>query len=218
VQQVDGPVRLDQFATTLRIRPGHGPLPRIILRDSRVELLGGSLANREVDIDLNRPEVETILEVNQLHLADLLALQQVKDLAVDGVVSGELPIRYDKNGLRVKAGKLTNLPPGGIIRYTPRDAAAMQASPLTGIALKALEEFHYKLLSATADYQPDGTLRVNLHLEGTSPRLDTRRPVHLNINTEQNILSLLESLRYSQTLTDEIDKRIERHFHPHQSR
>ncbi len=218
LQKVRGPVELSNLTTTLLLRPGQGVLPKIILRNSRVELLGGSVENREVAFDLNHPEVHTTLILDRLDLEDLLALQQVKGLAVNGIVSGTLPIRYDSDGLHIEQGRLQNLPPGGVIRYTPGNGTSQQSSPLTGIALKALEEFHYKLLSATTDYRPDGTLRVSMHLEGKSPKLDSTRPVHLNINTEQNILSLLKSLRYSETLTNEIDKRIERHFHPDQSR
>ena len=57
-------------------------------------------------------------------------------------------------------------------------------------------------------YQPDGTLNVQFHIEGKSPSLDTNRPVHLNINSEQNVLSLLESLKYTQGLNDELDQRL----------
>jgi hypothetical protein len=218
LQKMPAPVELHNLSTTLLIRPGQGAKPGIILRDSRVEVLGGSVENKELKLDLTHPDVHTTLILERLHIEDLLALQQVKGLAVNGIVSGTLPICYDSDGLRVEQGRLQNLPPGGVIRYTPGDGTALQSSPLTGIALKALEEFHYKLLSATTEYQPDGTLRVSMHLEGKSPKLDSTRPVHLNINTEQNVLSLLKSLRYSETLTDEIDKRIESHFHPDKSR
>ena len=214
---VHGPVEMHNLATTLIIKPGNGPLPRITLQKNRVELLGGSLKNRELTLDLNHPELVTTVMVERLNLEGLLALQQVKGLTVNGIVSGILPIRYDKNGLSVEGGELKNIPPGGVIRYRPEQGTVPQSSPLTEIALKALEEFHYRLLSARADYQPDGTLKVSMHLEGKSPKLDSTRPVHLNINTEQNIISLLESLRYSEALTNEIDKRIQHHFQPDQS-
>ena len=214
IAALSGPVGLHDLATTMRIKPGRGELPRIILENSHAKLLGGTLRNDAVSVDLNNPDVKTIIRVDHLDLASLLALQQVKGLAVNGSVSGTFPIHFNRNGLRIENARLHNLPPGGIIRYTPEDAASLQSSPLTGIALKALEEFHYKLLSANADYQPDGTLLVTMHLEGKSPKLDSSRPVHLNINTEQNLLSLLKSLRYSETLTNEIDRRIEKHFQP----
>ena len=142
----------------------------------------------------------------------MLTLQQVKGLKVSGSVSGELPIRLDKVGLHVDHGSLHNEQAGGIIEYTPPSKSGLANSPLTGYALKALEEFHYNLLAASADYSPDGTLEVKLHLEGKSPRLDTKRPVHLNITTQQNLLSLVKSLRYSDSLTHEIDREVQQHF------
>jgi hypothetical protein len=59
-------------------------------------------------------------------------------------------------------------------------------------------------------------LTINLQLKGTSPELDTRRPVHLNINTEQNLLSLLKSLRYAQGVSESIDQKVRRQYEKNQ--
>jgi hypothetical protein len=77
-----------------------------------------------------------------------------------------------------------------------------------------LEEFHYQEFSTDVSYLADGTLTTQMHLKGTSPGLETDRPVHLNISTEQNLLSLLKSLQYSKALTSEIDQQVERKYHP----
>ena len=55
-------------------------------------------------------------------------------------------------------------------------------------------------------------LTISLRLEGTSPELDTSRPVHLNINTEQNLLSLLKSLRYAEGISANIDRKVRRQY------
>jgi hypothetical protein len=55
-------------------------------------------------------------------------------------------------------------------------------------------------------------LTVNLKLQGTSPELETSRPVHLNINTEQNLLSLLKSLRYAEGISAKIDSKVRRKY------
>ncbi|MBU0961072.1 MAG: YdbH domain-containing protein, partial [Proteobacteria bacterium] len=80
---------------------------------------------------------------------------------------------------------------------------------LPAYAIHALEEFHYTQLTATPLYESDGTLTINIHTEGQSPRVNTNRPIHLNLNTSQNILSLLQSLRYSKKLTDDLEKRLQ---------
>jgi hypothetical protein len=48
---------------------------------------------------------------------------------------------------------------------------------------------------------------VNFKLQGKNEQLDPERPVHLNVNTEQNLLSLLQSFEYSNRLEKEMDTR-----------
>ncbi len=212
IETVDVGLPIHNFSTEMLFKPSGKPLPVLILKNTRASLLGGSVSNDYIQLDPQRPTFKTTIQVNNLNLADLLALQQVKGLKVSGSVSGELPIRLDKEGLHVDHGSLHNEQAGGIIEYTPESKDGLANSPLAGYALKALEEFHYNLLVASANYSPDGTLEVKLHLEGKSPRLDTKRPVHLNITTQQNLLSLIKSLRYSDALTNEIDREVQHHF------
>lgn len=213
IDTIDVGLPIHNFSTKIRMKPSGKPLPEIILDNTRASILGGTVSNDYMQIDPQKPDLQTTIRLNNIQLADLLTLQQVKGLRVTGSVHGELPIHLDKAGLHVDTGRLANEKPGGIIKYNPSGENGLKNSPLTGYALKALEEFHYNLLSASADYNPDGTLMVKLHLEGKSPKLDTRRPVHLNITTEQNLLSLLKSLRYSASLTNEIDREVQHHFH-----
>ena len=217
IATVDAGIPIRNLATKIGLKPSGKPLPIIILKNSHASLLGGKVSNDYIHIDPQRPTLRTIIHVHDIHLADLLALQQVKGLKVTGSVSGELPIRLDKEGFHVDSGRLHNEPAGGIIEYTPPGDNGLRDSPLTGYALKALEEFHYNLLAASAKYSPDGNLEVTLHLEGKSPKLDTNRPVHLNITTQQNLLSLIKSLRYSDSLTNEIDREVQQHFQKKQA-
>ena len=205
-------IPIHNLGTEIELRPSAKPLPILILKNSHASLLGGKVANDYIHIDPQKTTLQTTIRVHDIHLADLLTLQQVKGLKVTGSVSGELPIRLDQEGLHVDSGRLYNEQAGGIIEYIPPGNNGLRDSPLTGYALKALEEFHYNLLTASAKYSPDGNLEVTLHLEGKSPKLDTKRPVHLNINTQQNLLSLVQSLRYSDSLTREIDREVQQHF------
>ena len=209
---VDVGLPIHNFSTKILFKPSGKPLPALILKNTHASLLGGSISNDYIEIDPQNPTLRTTIRINGLNLADLLTLQQVKGLKVSGSVSGELPIRLDKGGLYIDHGSLHNEQGGGIIEYTPESKDGLASSPVAGYALKALEEFHYNLLAASANYSPDGALEVKLHLEGKSPKLDTKRPVHLNITTQQNLLSLVKSLRYSDALTNEIDRKVQQHF------
>jgi len=218
----DGRITIDTVETGITVKDvslktafspsPHGRLPKITVRNLSASLFGGTVSDDFLIYDPQQPEVQSTVRLNNIDLARLVTIQQVKGLEVQGKIAGSLPFFFDHKGLQIEGGKLKNTGNGGLIRYTLAGNNGLKESPLTGYALKALEDFHYNLLSATAKYNPDGKLLVGLHLEGKSPRLDTNRPVHLNINTEQNILSLLKSLRYSTSLTDEIDKEVQQHY------
>ena len=106
-----------------------------------------------------------------------------------------------------------NSPRNGTIRYNPAAGTdQLKQNPITGIALDALKDFRYSHLSADVNFTPEGMLTIKLQLEGTSPELDTKRPVHLNINTEQNLLSLLKSLRYAEGVSESIDQKVRRQY------
>ena len=116
----------------------------------------------------------------------------------------------DKQGISIEKGIFINNIGNGTIQYKPASGTEqLQQSQLTAIALDALRDFHYSHLSADVNYHPDGNLMVNISLKGISPELDTDRPVHLNINTEQNLLSLLKSLRYTQGINENISNKVQ---------
>ena len=118
-----------------------------------------------------------------------------------------------KAGINIAHGGLTNQIRGGTIRYTPESGTTqLRQNPITGITLDALKDFRYSDLQARVNYLPDGELTINLELKGISPELDENRPVHLNINTEQNLVSLLKSLRFAQGVSGSIDEQVRRMY------
>ncbi len=215
VEQVAGPVPVRDLAATITLAPSpRPPLPLVTLAGCSLSLLGGRVAADPLTIDPGRPVGRLTLHLAGIDLAEILALHKVKGLQVSGRVNGTLPIEFKGKTVRISQGRLTNTAGGGVVRYVPPDRDSLAGSPLTGYALRALSDFHYHLLRAGVNYRPDGLLGVDFHLEGKSPALDTPRPVHLNISTEQNLLSLLKSLSYSGTISDEIGKRVEKFYQP----
>ena len=73
-------------------------------------------------------------------------------------------------------------------------AAKLSGTPGMDIAAKALQDYRYTFLKSSVTYEPDGRLLLGLELQGKSPKLNTSRPVHVNLNVEQNVLKLLKSL------------------------
>ena len=127
---------------------------------------------------------------------------------------GRLPLSINADGISINAGSINSVSPGGTIRYIPEDDAAVlqNTAPQMRVMLQTLRNFRYERFSADTQYNPDGNLLLQMRLEGKSPDIDNNRPIHLNINLEQNILSLLKSLRYTEGLNKALDKRVRDHF------
>ncbi len=197
----------------IKIKPSpYGSAPMIAVNNLILHIMDGTLEATQFIYDLNRPEVKTDVVAKNIDLQKIVQIQQVKGLEVTGKVNGTLPVLYNKDGLHINNGIIKNSTPAGTIKYTSNKTEGLKNSPITGYAVKILEDFHYNLLSASAEYSPDGNLNISLHLQGTSPKVENKRPIHLNINTEQNILSLIESLKYSQGVEKKINKRLEDAF------
>jgi hypothetical protein len=59
----------------------------------------------------------------------------------------------------------------------------------------------------TTDYKPGGDLVLQVRLEGNNPQWQEGQPVHLNLNLEENIPTLLRSLQLSSEISEQVEKR-----------
>ncbi len=206
--EMQGPVPAKNFVMKIHLRPSPpGKGPNLLIEEAAVQLFNGSIGLENCMYARNSPHDVCLLHIDNLDVQPLIALQKVDGLTGSGRVHGQLPLQFSPQGMTIHHGKLENDADGGIIRYQPGGSTVLD-SPLTVYALKALEELHYHRLAALIDYLPDGTLTLSLQLQGKNPKLEAGRPVHLNITTEQNLLSLLKSLQYSHGLAAELDRTI----------
>ena len=209
-----GPIQVRDISCKNRLLPGPATFPgQVLIQGLTAQIFGGHVSSPGVALNIQPLKSTFTLALDNIDMAAILALLKREDLQVQGRLSGTLPFRLNGKKIWIRQGKLHSLPPGGIIRYH-LDTAKTPASPSTRILFKALEEYTFDHMRAQVDYQPDGRLQIDFHLQGKSPGLDRHRPVHLNIRTEQNLLSLLKSLDYSQSLVRELDKKVKHHYRP----
>jgi hypothetical protein len=203
---------LDSFDIRADGEFGHsavGALPMVNVESFSASLLGGSVSSSAISYDLNAPDSSFEVNIHGVGLDQLVALVNMDDLVVTGAMSGTIPVRVHGKEITVSGGELHSEGAGGEIRYTP---GMINSTGITGYALKAVEKLLYEKIQVTADYAASGQLDLLIAIQGTSPGLDTTRPVHLNINAEQNLPALLKSLRFSKGLTEELDKRVKGHY------
>lgn len=185
-----------------------GKKPLLHIDNFRASLLGGTITTSGIQYDMNQPDSNFVVTINTMNLAELVGLINMDTLQVTGRVSGSIPVRVKGKDVSVADGELHS-DESGEIRYEPGN---MNQSGLAGYALKAVENMQYKVMTVGAEYMPSGQLDLDIGLQGTSPGLQTTRPVHLNIHAEQNLPALLQSLRFSKGLTEKLDKRVQQHY------
>lgn len=150
---------------------------------------------------------ETIipLTLHKLSLENLATLYGREMIFATGIVDGSIPLRLNtEKGIYVDAGSLQAREPGGRLQLGPSLVEKLAGAPGMDTAARALQDYRYSKLSASVTYEPEGTLGLGFSLEGSSPALNTTRPVHVNLNVEQNLLSLLKSLRMVQGIESSV--------------
>ncbi len=214
LSHIDSGVTISNISTHLAVGTTKtGPLPRILVHDLRGDIFGGNFSGNELIYDLNKAKNNLEIEATGIDLAKIIETQQLDGIAASGRVNGVIPVELNEQGLFIENGSFINATNDGTISYNPAAGTdQLKQNVLTGMALDALKDFRYSYLSAGVNFTPDGLLAISLQLKGISPGLDAKRPVHLNINTEQNLLSLLKSLRYAQGVSEKIDKTVRRQY------
>jgi hypothetical protein len=214
---IDLGVPITNLTGRISLEAEEGKEPVITLSSLKAKMLEGTINGNRIRIDLNRRSNSFTLAFNNMSIAELVRLQQFEDIDAIGNLSGTLPITIGPAGLSVTKGKASAESPGGYIRYRPKDGGELfgSSSMESEMLLKALDDYQYEALDAAVAYKPDGQLTMQLEMKGRSPGLHATRPLHLNLNLDQNILSLIESLRAVDGLNDRIDRAVKQHFKAH---
>lgn len=188
--------------------------PVIIIDKLLANAFDGRLESRKIHLDLNSNSNPFVINFHQLNVSKLLQLEQDQGLSGTGLIDGVLPFDYrSEQGLFMLQGKVNSRAPGGVLKYDADDRVKSMASGNANMKmlLDALNNFNYSKLDAGADYTPDGKLSLKVRLEGKNPEFQQGRPVHLNVNIEENILQLIRSLQLGEELGDKIGERVIKH-------
>jgi len=184
--------------------------PVIIVKNMQAESFGGIISADIIDIDFNRENNPFILQFNHFDIKRLLELEQSQGLSGTGLIDGKLPFDYSSKGLSMLNGHIEARIPGGVLQYAATDSikSMAQSNPNMKLLLGALSNFNYSHLNAKTNYSPDGKLVLNVALKGNNPDFQQGKPIHLNVNVEENILTLLRSLQLGDKLSDSISERL----------
>ena len=189
---------------TVELSGEGGVAPRIAARDVRGSLFGGTAT--VPGFDSARSRFEVLLD--DIDLAALVGEGRFPGLSMTGRVGGRVPVDMRDDGFHVEGGVIENTGPG-VLHYDPGDVGSGGG---VDILFRSLRNFEFDVLRATPDYRPDGTLVLGVHMEGTSEEIGRQQPIHFNINVEQNVLQLFESLRLVGGLNERIDRGVKEYY------
>ncbi|MEH6593060.1 MAG: YdbH domain-containing protein [Halioglobus sp.] len=185
--------------------------PTINLDEFSTAVFGGRVYLPEPHVwDFAAKSNRFTLRAEDWRLADMVALQQGQEIQAQGTLEGALPVTVTGGRIIIAQGYLRALAPGGTIRYIANESsrALAASSPELGMALDLLSDFQYEVLSSEVELDEAGNLSLGLSLAGKNPALFDGRAVNFNINLEQNLDPLLQSLRLSDKLVEQLESRI----------
>lgn len=155
------------------------------------------------DLWLDDREQQFNIKFQNIDLAKVVALQQQPGIKITGNIDGNMPFIAGKQGLRIDNGEVSSLTGGtlNIINNSSFDAIKNQQPELA-----LLENFDFTQLKSSVKFTPDGWVFFDLALQGNNP--DKKQNVNFNYSHQENIFSLLESIRLVKSLENTIEQKI----------
>ncbi|WP_445940498.1 intermembrane phospholipid transport protein YdbH family protein [Pseudomonas sp.] len=202
-----GPVRLSGSYSAALQTPTQGQLE---LRQAEAALMGGKLQLAPGQWRMTSEPLLLPVQVQGLELEQLFILYPTEGLAGTGTLDGFLPLQIGSQGVTIEQGQLSARAPGGKLQFhSERIRALGRSNPAMQLVTQSLEDFRFTTLSSQVNYDLQGKLALAMRLEGQNPAIEQGRPIHFNINLEEDIPTLLASLQLTDKVSDIIKQRVQ---------
>lgn len=178
-------------------------------QQAQTAILGGRLWIPPGQGNLGDFTLALPVHLSGLQVASLLEAYPTEGLSGEGIIDGQLPLHWTRQGIRVEQG-VVGARGAGVLRFrSDRIKALGRSNPGMKLVADALDDFHYEVLRSGVDYREDGTLMLSLRLEGRNPDIEKGRAFNFGINLEENIPQLLTSLQLTDRVSDTIQRRVQ---------
>lgn len=210
VGELDPGVPIQQL--TLLESSYSGFLDRLLEGTATWQSIRGQLLGGEFTLHANRIRLDTDnrlqLQLSGIQLQEALAQYPAEGLNGQAIIDGTLPLLVSAQGVFVEQGQLQARQPGTLQFQSEQIRAMRRSNPGMQLVAEALEDFHFNVLSSKLDYEPSGKLLFNIRLEGKNPAVENGRPIHLNLNLEEDLPALLASIQLGNHVSETIQERI----------
>ena len=177
---------------------------------AQTALMGGLVTLTPGQWDLAAGNQLFPIQIRGLELQQLFTLYPAEGLAGSGTLDGDLPVRLGPNGIEIEQGQIASRQPGGHLQFSSEKIKALgRSNPAMQLVTQSLEDFRFTTLNSSVDYDQHGKLLLGMRLEGQNPAIENGRPIHFNINLEEDIPKLLTSLQLTDRVNEIITRRVQ---------
>ena len=163
-------------------------------------LAGGKIRAR--DVVLRDGSGELLVEVLSLPLERLLEEWKVEGLEGTGLISGAIPVSLRNSRVEINDGKLDGQRPGVVrVDFGSARETLTSAGEQVELAVRTLEDFHYRELSIGVDMPSDGELTLAIGLDGNNPAVLEGYPFRFNINLSGKVESILDAIQSGERIS-----------------
>ena len=178
----------------------------VIVDHFKARLLGGRIDF--ADFKLKAPS-QTSIKLSGLSLSEVIRYSAYPEIKSKGIIDGVLPLSLTEQGPVIKNGKVSARYPGGYIKVPENTVIKTMGreNPAFSFTMQMLSNLQFDTLQGVFDYAADGESSLKIEMKGINPNVSGTRPVTFNYSHNENILKLLESLRFNERLIKQIEER-----------
>jgi hypothetical protein len=180
----------------------------VIAKDSvlRFTQVQGEIFNGRfslADLWLDGREQQFNINIQNIDLAQVIALQQQPGIQITGNIDGDLPLIMGTQGISIEDGWVSSLTGG---KLTIIDNPSFDSIKVQQPDLALLENLDFSQLESSVKLNPDGWVFFDFSIKGNNP--NERRGVNFNYSHQENIFPLLESIRLVKSIENTIEQKI----------
>ncbi|MGE0092933.1 MAG: YdbH domain-containing protein [Alphaproteobacteria bacterium] len=182
------------------------PTSVMMVEAATVDFAGGRISAAPFAVDSKKPEIGSVLRVDQVDLAELFKLINVDGIGGTGRLDGNIPLRVVGKRIRISNGTLAASGPGVLrLRSGGKIPEAIgQAGESAKLALDALSDFRYETLVLELNQIESGNGTILIKLEGHNPAVLDGRPFNFNIRFESDFDRLTDLVIGSMTAAQDL--------------
>jgi hypothetical protein len=185
--------------------------PAVKAERIELDIAGGRISASPFVVDPAALEVDSVLQLDRMDMAELMALLNIDGLKGTGSLGGHIPIRMRGGTVTINAGKLA-AEGSGVLSYKP-DKVPQEIAGAGGsvaLALEALSDFHYDSLTFEFDKSAGGEGTVTVRLSGSNPAVLQGQLFNFNIRIDSNFDRLASYALLGLTSAQELLRRAAR--------